>query len=129
MDTIKGNGAKAPSEPTEKEARARKVLKMFEGSGLTRREFVLQHGLNIHWLAWWKREVVRRDKARAETSTETGDPKFLPVTLVNHGSTALPAGCVPYEVVLGSGRLLRVPRDFDTHSLRTLVQALEGLSC
>jgi hypothetical protein len=69
--------------------------------------------------------------ATAET-TATSAPSFLPVQvrdIVPSAPLERPRGRTPYELVLGSGRVLRVPRDFELPEVQALVRAMEGVPC
>jgi hypothetical protein len=87
---------------------ARLVLKAQAASGLSVNAFAMQQGLDAQRLYFWKR--------RLETETE-GTPTFVEVMPRTEAAVV--------EVVLRSGRILRISAAIDTPTLRRLVEALE----
>jgi hypothetical protein len=87
---------------------ARLVLKAQAASGLSVNAFAMQQGLDAQRLYFWKR--------RLETETQgVQTPTFVEV---------MPRTAA-VEVVLRSGRILRISAAIDTPTLRRLVEALE----
>jgi hypothetical protein len=76
----------------------------------------------------WRRTLAERDQPAADPlpapEVRTDElPAFVPVHVTAATAPAL-------ELVLGSGRVIRVPPDFDAAMLRRLLQLLEeGPSC
>ena len=101
---------------TEGEAQA--VLEEYEASGLSVAEFARRHGLGPQRLRWWK-------KRRAEQ--ESPALSFVPVHVAAPQSRAArkTAEGASMEVVLASGRRIRVEPGFDAGELTRLVRALE----
>jgi hypothetical protein len=96
---------------SRKEQRWRRRLRRWQGSGLSVAVFCRRYGLAKHSFYAWRRILARRD---AEQST------FIPVqVLAENGAAAT------LEVLLVSGRRLRVPRGFDAATLRQVLAVLE----
>jgi hypothetical protein len=88
---------------------ARLVLKTQAASGLSVNAFATQQGLDAQRLYFWKR--------RLETETQgVQTPTFIEVLARTEAAV---------EVVLRSGRILRISAAIDTSTLRRLVEALE----
>jgi hypothetical protein len=118
-----------------KERYWRRLLAQWRRSGQTGRDFCAEHGLSEPSFYAWKREIARRDQeVRAPSKATTGAspprrsaaaalPAFLPVTM----AAAAPGAAL--EVLLASGRVLRVRAGFDADVLRQLLAVLEESSC
>ncbi|WP_394821464.1 IS66 family insertion sequence element accessory protein TnpA [Pendulispora albinea] len=103
----------------------------WEASGESAGEYAKKHGWNPRTLVWWKRKI-----ARPEASTEVGKG-FVEVVPSRKASapevpiatTAVARGTSsPYdsiEVVLRSGRILRVQTGANVTVLRALIGVLE----
>lgn len=106
------------SERSEKEGYWRGVIQRWGRSKQTVRAFCGEHGLSEQSFYWWKRTIAERDE-RAD------GPAFVPVR-VSPATAAAPT----LEVVVGPGRVVRVPTGFDADTLRRLLTILEeGPSC
>ena len=86
-------------------------------SGLTAEVFGAQQGLNPGTLLWWS-SALRRPVARP---ARVGFARLVPVD----AAPARPAEPAPLDVVLSSGRVVRVRQGFDPALLRDLLAALE----
>jgi hypothetical protein len=91
------------------------VIGRWRRSGRSVRAFCRAEGISEPKFYWWRRRLEQSEQPK---------PSFLPVHIVAHDADqpATPA----IEVVLANGRSLRVPPGFDPHSLRALVEILEG---
>jgi hypothetical protein len=101
------------------------------------RDFCLEHGLAEPSFYAWRRTIAERDQQAASRNGQVGDvrhrrrseadsldkPIFIPLHVVP--ATTAP----PLEVVVGQGRVIRVPADFDAATLRRLLAVLEEPSC
>jgi transposase len=94
----------------------RGYLTRWEASGLSVREFCEFHDLSQQSFYWWRREIARRDQAKAQ---------FLPVQVISDEPPA-PADGGAVEIVLAQGRLLRVRPGFDPQTLVRVVEVLEA---
>jgi transposase-like protein len=122
-------------DPT-KERYWRRLLRLWQRSGQTGRDFCATHGLSQPSFYAWRREIARRDQEQTaptkptprsvapHPSAGTPLPTFVEVT-VDAGASA-PA---PLEVVLAHGRRVCVPPGFDAELLRQLLRVLEEPSC
>lgn len=103
---------------------ALEALDAFERSGLSLREFADREGVSAVRLGRWRR------RPSAELG---GAPAFIEVApgFQRLGGSAAdpgdPGGM--FEVVLDSGRLVRVPMGFDEGALRRLVAVLDEVPC
>lgn len=105
-----------------------KILGELDGSGLRMTEFARQRGIPVSTLQWW-RSVRRR---RVQLSHEgrrrrVKRPSFVEVGVPSNSGVAEARknGCA-FEVVLGRGRMVRVPVDFDPAVLERLVRTLDA---
>ena len=97
-------------------------LKELEQSGLSVRKFAAREGLKAGSLSFWRWKLGGGGRA---TETQRIAPlKF--VELTGEFPATAPAA-KEFEVVLGSGRVVRVPGGFDAGELARLVMALEGV--
>jgi hypothetical protein len=105
---------------SKKELYWRGMVERWQRSGQTIRAFCDARGLSEPSFYAWKRTIAERDQRQ-----EAADmPAFLPVRVAP--SAASPT----LEVVVGPGRVIRVPSDFDADMLRRLLAVLqEGPSC
>jgi transposase-like protein len=85
---------------------ARSILSRLDSSGLTVREFAERESLDRQRLYRWRSELG-----------STTPPTFVEI--------ARPARGAAIEVVLRSGHVLRVPSDFETETVRRLVELLD----
>jgi len=126
----------------------RQLLHQWQHSGQTVRDFCAQHGVSQPSFYAWRRTIAQRDQ-RTPRSPQARDaryqapaprtpgqdrdlasprPLFVPVGVTEAPLT--PAGVDgSLEVVLGLGRVVRVPPGFDAATLRQLLAVLEGPSC
>jgi hypothetical protein len=103
----------------------RRVLRDWRGSDLTIRDFCTRRGLSEPSFYAWRRTLAERDQAARgrPVQRDAAAPLFVPVRV----TAVVP---VPVEVVLGSGRVIRVLPGFDAATVRQLVAVLEeGPSC
>ena len=108
--------ARSRRDPS-KERSWRTVLAQWQASQPTTvRAFCAARKLSQPAFYWWRREIQRRDRDR---------PQFLPVRVIA-GVEPRPADSdgSPIEVVLGSGRCLRVRPGFDRATLVRLLEVL-----
>jgi transposase len=121
--------ARRPTRPdTTKERFWRRLLQQWRRSGLTIREFCADHEVSEPSFYAWRRTLAQLDERSAGSArpvpSDAKPPVFVPLRVVPE-----PAG-MALEVVLGPGRLIRVPAGFDPATLRQLLAILEeGPSC
>jgi transposase-like protein len=102
-----------------KEEHWRQRIHDWQVSGLSVSAFCARRGLNQQSFYAWRRVLRRRDSEK---------PHFVPLRLRDDD---LPTPITPaLEVLLASGRRLRVAPGFDVATLRQLLAVLEeGSSC
>lgn len=92
-------------------------------SGQTAEVFAARRGLNPGTLRWWSSTLQRPAAREGAHAAEAGFARVVPVDI----ATAPPAEPAALEVVLPSGRVVRVRPGFDAALLRDLLAALETL--
>ena len=118
-----------------KEKHWRRMLRLWQRSGQTGRDFCAAHGLGEPSFYAWRREIARRDQeqppSRATTQPEKlqRPPRGALPTFVQVAVDASVATSAALEVVLTGGRRVRVPPGFDADLLRQLLRVLEESSC
>ena len=112
----------------------RRMVGQWRRSGQTVRDFCAAHALSEPSFFGWRRTIGDRDRQAAASQAANGRrhharplapddnrdraaPAFVPVHVLP-AATAL-------EVVLGSGRVVRVPAGFDAATLRQLLAILD----
>lgn len=93
---------------------ARAVLAEQQASGLSSLAFARRKGLSPQRLYWWRQRLEAASLERASRQA------FVEVTAASAG--------LPVEVIVRSGRVLRVPASIDPEVLLQLVEALEKSS-
>ena len=96
------------------------ILQAQQGSGLSLLAFAGKHGLCYTSLLRWKRRQRNQDSSGVPPALEAG-PGFVPVKLEGEGLGG------DYVLSWTGGRSLKIPRHFQTDSLRRLLSVLEGL--
>ena len=115
-----------PQRSGNKEQFWRRMVRGWRRSGLSVRAFCARHRLAAPTFYAWRRTLAQHDAVPPAPA-----PAFLPVQVTNeprapHGRAAAAVGTTPaLEVVLTSGRRLRVGVGFDGPTLRRLVALLE----
>jgi hypothetical protein len=96
------------------------ILRDHRGSGLSLLAFARKEGLCYASLLRWR---SRRGKGvKVLESSELGaDPRFVAVKIESEGLSG------EYVLSWAGGRSLKIPRQFETESLRRLLTVLEGL--
>lgn len=100
--------------------------------GLSYDELAGRAGVKASTLKWKKSALKRPRRTRTSSGAEP-TPEFLPVRVraeaAGRGVVVEAVPERPYEVQLGSGRVLRVPRGFQPHEVHALVCVLEAVPC
>lgn len=114
------------------------LLRAWERSGLSQAEFCRRRGIQAVSFSWWKRQLgmaarPTRPGARSQTGDSRPGPraKFVEVTWPADSSVRSPTlgistGSLGYEVVLTSGRVLRLPPAFDAEQVSRLITVVES---
>lgn len=90
--------------------------------GLSRREYCQRHQLALSKFDYWRRRL--RSEGAPASSSSSRAVEVIRVDL----EVASAMGSAPLEVVVGNGRLIRVPAGFDAGTLERLLVVLEGQS-
>jgi transposase-like protein len=98
--------------PRWSEDDARIVLAALERSGKSVRDFAEEHGLDPQRVYLWRRRVAAGDRTTFQEVIVRSSP-VSPVT-----------GDAPFEIVLDSGVVVRVPPSFDGSALARLLGVL-----
>jgi len=96
-------------------ADARSALAALAASELSARAFAIREGLDPQRLRRWRHQLEGASESAAATPA-----KFVELR---------PRAPEPVEIVLRSGRVLRVGDSIDTMALMRLVEALERTAC
>lgn len=102
---------RSPAQSQWSAAEAKEVLRRQAASGLSVPAFARGEGLSAQRLYWWRHRLSKE-------ATASRDRDFVEVTSLVHEG-------VHVEVVLRSGRVLRVPAEIEPRLLRRLADALE----
>jgi hypothetical protein len=103
----------------KKERLWRRMVQGQARSGLSVRAWCLEHHLHEAGFYAWRKELARRD-------AERGAPAFVPVRVTEDE----PAGAHgEIEIVLVSGRRVRVSGPVDRRTLSDVLAVLEGAGC
>ena len=105
-----------PRDPV-KERFWRRMLRLWQGSGLSVRAFCQQHELSEANFYAWRRTLAQRDALL---------PAFVPVEVLPEPSSVPPgdATACGLELLLSGGRVLRIGPAFDGPTLRRLLAVL-----
>jgi transposase-like protein len=95
------------------------IVRLWQRSGQTVRAFCDEQGVSEPSFYAWRRILAQRDRHAAA-------PAFVPLHITPAPATAPPPSL---EVVVGAGRVVRVPPGFDAATLRDLLAVLEAPSC
>jgi|ERR671925_1738813 transposase len=104
----------------------RQMVSQWREGGDTVRSFCRARRLSEASFYAWRRVLVGRDNPQQRRRSA---PAFVPVRIVDEASASLqPARHAEsrLEVVIVSGQVLRVSRDFDAATLIRLIAVLEG---
>jgi hypothetical protein len=97
----------------------RRMVRRWQRSKLTIRDFCCQQQLSEPSFYAWRRLIAERDR-QCPAPKPAPTPAFVPIQVVP------PIGpSAAIELVLGNGRLVRVPAGFDPATLRQLLAVLE----
>ena len=111
------------TRPTRRHLTAKEkaeILKEHRRSGLSLLAFAEKHGLCYTSLLRWRCRHGNGANFPVPGDTEA-DPRFVPVKIE---SDVLGGDCV---LSWATGRFLKIPRQFETDSLRRLLRVLEGV--
>lgn len=100
---------------------AREALSALDRSGLHLTAFAIREGLSPLRLSRWRR---RLGPVPASAPTFEEIPKSEIASAID-GDVAPPLVKEPFEIVLSSGRVVRVPTSFDAPALRRLLAVVE----
>lgn len=96
-------------------------VQQWKKSGQTAEVFAARRGLNPSTLRWWSSTLQRSAAPERAPAPEVGFARVVPVDTAPARSDE-PAAL---ELVLPSGRVVRVRQGFDAALLRELIAALE----
>jgi transposase-like protein len=97
---------------------ARNALAALHRSGKAVSVFAAEHGLDPQRLYWWRRRL-----GKAEPTT------FQEVVVRPAAQISVLDGDGPFEVVLRSGVVVRVPTSFNATALERLLEVLRNGAC
>ena len=120
-----------------------RIVSAWEKSGLSQAEFCRRRDVKPVTFGWWKRKLRGTEKKRrhrvnrgAGRARMRRDADFvevaLPGSVLAAGSMGprslgvLPTGPCRYEIAFSSGRVIRLPQDFDLAVVSRLIAAVES---
>jgi hypothetical protein len=109
---------------TTSAARWAKLVKQQEGSGLSTRKFAAREGLMAGSLSFWKWKLSQQGRKKGRAGAEQVAPLQF-VELTAREMPKLTPAWAGLEVVLATGRMVRVAGGFDEAELVRLVGVLE----
>jgi hypothetical protein len=112
-----------PRDP-RKEQHWRELLQRWQHSGLSVAAFCRRHRLAPPSFYAWRRTLQQRDH-QAQARTQLPTVTFVPL----HVRPDPPTSGSTLELVLGNGRVLRIPADCSLDSVRALLAVLEEPPC
>jgi hypothetical protein len=99
----------------------RRILRLWHRSGPTSvRDFCAANGVSEPSFYAWRRLIAERDRQRQHAAHQR--LLFVPLTVPAPVAASTPA---VLELVVGAGRVVRVPSGFDAAALRQLLAVLE----
>ena len=98
---------------------AKQALMALDQSGLALRAFAAREGLDPQRLWRWRRQLAEAAARTFEEVVCLAAPSAL------HTEVPTPASSERFEIVLGSGCVVRVPASFDASALRQLLSIVE----
>ena len=104
----------------KKEAYWRRQFSEHRSSGKSIVAFCRRRRIPLHQFYWWKRKLSLLDE-QDDAGQAKDEPGFVPVRLPVFSFSA---GLI--EVVHPGGCVVRLPRDFDTDSLRRVLETLSA---
>lgn len=106
-------------------AQKRSILAEVDAPGGSVSEVARRHGLHTSLLFRWRRDLGTKP---APPSSSGPPPAFVPLTLaaLSPAAPPSPARADVIEIVLTSGRIVRVGSAIDVSALRRLLDALEA---
>jgi transposase-like protein len=107
----------------------RRVVARWRRSQLTVRDFCRQEQLSEPSFYAWRRTLAERADStppRERRTTRQSAPFFVPLRVAAEANASTPP---PLEIVLGRGRVVRVPPGFDAATLRQTLAVLEDAPC
>jgi len=110
----------------EKERYWAKVVGEAARSGLSIREYCRRHDVKESQFYWWQRKLKDRHQANRSRPHGGRSGSEVSFALVRDGAEDLDAGI---ELVLGTGRRLRIRKGVDEQTLRTVLAALGTEGC
>lgn len=110
----------------------RDLVGAWRAGGQSRDRFARERGVKSTTLGWWASELARRDREAPvgrKAASRVEPTTFLPVRVIG-GVTSVPSAMAVssdarVELVLGGGRVLRVPVGIDVEWVGGIVAALE----
>src|SRR5215467_11700481 len=103
-----------------------KRVERWKDSGLTASEYAAENGIKARSLTWWRwhlgADSTKRSSAHRRPRRAPSAPTSHPLTFVE---VAPVPTTEPLEVVLTSGRQIRVPVGFDSPTFERLLGILE----
>jgi hypothetical protein len=105
----------------------RNIFQEWEQSKKSVRAFCAERGVDETKFYCWRRTIAKRDGTYAPSPKGDKSSQQAPVFVPVNVKPSAASGTL--EVVVGSGRVIRVPAEFDASALRRLLAVLEAPGC
>ena len=105
-------------------SKAKRVLAAAERSGLSIEAFAREQGITPQRLYWWRRRL--REQRTSTSSNEATALVSVPQQVSFVELTAEAERPASIEIVLGNGRIVRVPPTFDDDTLLRVLAIADG---
>jgi transposase len=106
-----------------------KRIERWKDSGLSAKDFANETGISQRSLSWWRWQLGRKATeptlARPTQRRKREAKAAPPASRMTFVEVSAPAPSEPFEIVLASGRRIRVPSGFDAPTLERLLVVLE----
>jgi transposase len=125
VDFIPEGSVMGRGRDVEKERFWRDAIRRRQHSKQSVRAFCFEQGLSESSFHLWRRIIAQRDQEAVGTrpAGEADLPAFVPLRVIPEAVAA--SAVAALEVVVGPGRLIRVPPGFDPATLRNVLAVLE----
>jgi transposase-like protein len=111
-------------QPQWSASKAKRVLAAAERSGLSLEAFAREQGVTPQRLYWWRKRLREQREAATENKTTALVPTRPAMSFVE--LAVEPEQRASIEIVLGNGRIVRVPPAFDDDTLSRVLAIVDG---
>lgn len=106
----------------------RDILSKKTNSTQNVKDFCSAHGISVWIYYYWRRRFKDKKESVSDNSTPLPQPSFIPVKMMKSQSPVSQNQSYDFELEICGSTTLRIARDFDKDSLRSLLGVLEHSS-